>query len=347
MSEVFLKSLKSIAVDYSWRRLQMTQCREVVTGVNHGDIYLHQPCYSEHPEYMAPGKHSEIQFIDALKPRSQQRAHAHAARVAHARRRGCFRIIEYPSEKNRRIAEDSGSIPSKRIDWSRSGSAPSELKAEATATLLMPSPITQLSSDRIYPFPSSARSFNQVERFLFSYYLQVVVPDQSINCHMLWHGGEYCEVMNKSWTPLAVSRKDSLDSLFLNACRYLSLCSEQQPERRHYYMQLATRYKLSCMRALNEAISSEISALITDTTVATVVMLGFDEILLGDIPMSRQHALGALQMVKHNGGFQTLGLNGFLEYLVEKLWSDVHDRSYQNRSYADDIDSVFEVPSQQ
>jgi hypothetical protein len=95
---------------------------------------------------------------------------------------------------------------------------------------------------------------------------------------MIWYGEDYCKVMNKEWTPIAVARGDSLDSLFLNACRYLSLCEQQQPERRQYYMQLATRYKLSCMRALNEAISSEISALISDATLATVVMLGFDEV---------------------------------------------------------------------
>jgi hypothetical protein len=41
--------------------------------------------------------------------------------------------------------------------------------------------------------------------------------------------------------------------------------------------------------------------------------------------MCKRHALGALQMVKHNGGFQTLGMNGFLEYLVEKLWRDVQE----------------------
>lgn len=43
-------------------------------------------------------------------------------------------------------------------------------------------------------------------------------------------------------------------------------------------MQLATRYKLACLRAVNEAISAGYSVSINDSTVATVVLLGFDEV---------------------------------------------------------------------
>lgn len=83
--------------------------------------------------------------------------------------------------------------------------------------------------------------------------------------------------MNKEWAPLAVSRKDSLDSVFLHACRHLQQ-NQQQPEQQQYFVQLATRYKGSCMRALNEAISAEISTLISDATIITVLMLAFDEV---------------------------------------------------------------------
>jgi hypothetical protein len=41
---------------------------------------------------------------------------------------------------------------------------------------------------------------------------------------------------------------------------------------------------------------------------------------LGDTALSKSHARGALHIVEHNGGIQTLGLNGFLKSLLYKLW---------------------------
>jgi hypothetical protein len=39
--------------------------------------------------------------------------------------------------------------------------------------------------------------------------------------------------------------------------------------------------------------------------------------------MSRKHVQGAVQMVEHNGGPQTLGLNGFLEMVLHKYEGQV------------------------
>lgn len=40
---------------------------------------------------------------------------------------------------------------------------------------------------------------------------------------------------------------------------------------------------------------------------------------VGDLSMFKNHSVGLIQMVEHNGGPQTLGLDGFLERLVSKL----------------------------
>lgn len=40
------------------------------------------------------------------------------------------------------------------------------------------------------------------------------------------------------------------------------------------------------------------------------------QLLLGDRVMIKQHVQGAVHMVESNGGWNTLGLNGFLEILL-------------------------------
>lgn len=47
--------------------------------------------------------------------------------------------------------------------------------------------------------------------------------------------------------------------------------------------------------------------------------------VLGDMVLSKSHAQGALQIVEHNGGPQTLGMNGFLESLFYKLWGGLEE----------------------
>jgi hypothetical protein len=84
--------------------------------------------------------------------------------------------------------------------------------------------------------------------------------------------------MNKEFAPLAITRGDSLDSIFLQAARYMSQCQQQRPEQHQHFLELAIEYKLSCLRALNEAISAEVSQVISDATLMTVVVLAFDEV---------------------------------------------------------------------
>ncbi|CRG83652.1 hypothetical protein PISL3812_01007 [Talaromyces islandicus] len=274
-----------------------------------------------------------IQFIhslhphDAQNPKSQQRARAHAARVAHSRKRQ-FRLIEY-NAANKNTSRKTGQqkkLPESK-PFSRQTATTRDLPIVSN-DLLIPSPVSQLASDRTDPFASSARSFTRDEHFLFDYFVQTIIPDESSRCGfaLAVTPDDWRQLIQNEWMPFAVSRVDSLDSLFLHACRHLLVFQQlQQPDRWEYYMQLATKYKLACLRAVNEAISAGPSVLRNDATVATVVLLGFDEMALGDMATSKSHAQGALQIVEHNGGFQTLGLNGFLESLLYKLWGGLED----------------------
>ena len=84
--------------------------------------------------------------------------------------------------------------------------------------------------------------------------------------------------MRKEWTKLAVTKDHSLGGLLLIACRHLAGNDQQQPEQQQKYAELAVNYKLFCIRVLNETISAETKALISDTTIASVVMLACDEV---------------------------------------------------------------------
>jgi hypothetical protein len=113
---------------------------------------------------MAP---DTFQFIlhDAESPGSQQQARAHAARVAHSRKRQ-FRLIEYQAgKKNKSRKTDKAAARHRKLVESR----PSSLEIAIAEDLLIPSPVSQLASDRTDPFASLARSLTQDEHFLFDY----------------------------------------------------------------------------------------------------------------------------------------------------------------------------------
>ncbi|CAH0054536.1 unnamed protein product [Clonostachys solani] len=283
---------------------------------------------------MSRSNHADFQFIPSSHPgtapsrESQRRANAHAARVAHGRVRR-FRVIEYQASENSRRPNEktasSGSRPKSSRPKRSNGAAAiaSPLPIAEAGDFVLANPVTTLASARKESFAYFARSFNQIESYLIDYYVQVVVPYQSIFCNRLWDKAEYRELMRGDWMKLVLARGYSLDALLLIACRHLAANKSLDPDGHQRYMELAVKYKLSCVKGLNETISDEVVSIISDATVATVVMLACDEFWIKEPSTARRHLDGALQMVNHNGGPQTLGLNGFLEHVLYKFWGDV------------------------
>ncbi|PCG98250.1 NAD-dependent epimerase/dehydratase [Penicillium occitanis (nom. inval.)] len=72
---------------------------------------------------------------------------------------------------------------------------------------------------------------------------------------------------------------------------------------------------------LNMSITAEQSSKFNDSTLALVIILAQDEVVLGDFEMAQNHMRGASRMAELNGGQQTLGLDGFLELVFNK-WVD-------------------------
>lgn len=126
---------------------------------------------------MAQNKGNEIHFVQSSCPGhrsvagSQRQAHAHAARVAHAKRRRHFRIIEYNRGVETQESKDKDSTKSAKSNDGGPGKtgislASPPVEAEHVA---MSSLVDLLSSCRRDPFSGYARSFNHEEYFLLDH----------------------------------------------------------------------------------------------------------------------------------------------------------------------------------
>ncbi|KAH0490842.1 hypothetical protein TgHK011_002293 [Trichoderma gracile] len=76
------------------------------------------------------------------------------------------------------------------------------------------------------------------------------------------------------------------------------------------YVQLATYYKLVCLRSMSEMLAVQ-NPLLNDSAIA--------QLNLGDRDVSRQHIEAANRMVAMQGGSAMLGMNGFLAAIVDTL----------------------------
>lgn len=233
-----------------------------------------------------------FQFVDHSLPgdrdaewRRQRRiVRAQAASVTHAetRRR---RTIAYRAVKDR-----AGCDPSSSTQLLPPGSAPPRIQPS-------------LSGSRADPFAAFVRPFQRTEHSLLDHctsppsYSQLRIETK----HGVWSLRRYianraafldlavvvplmrcAEVtsfymhrMTRAWVPLALTNRAFLDSLLLMASRHLSALYEDG-QRRHHFARLAAQYKLVCVRSLREAIADKPP--FSDATVATVLMLAYDEV---------------------------------------------------------------------
>lgn len=93
------------------------------------------------------------------------------------------------------------------------------------------------------------------------------------NCNKLANSMGYVNLMEREWVRLTLSTFGTQSGIFLAACRHL-LDQQQQ----HYYSRLAIQYKLYCLQALQKAISSEITSLISDATFGISILMAYDEV---------------------------------------------------------------------
>lgn len=111
--------------------------------------------------------------------------------------------------------------------------------------------------------------------------MKSVIPESRDWCD---HGeGElpFFETASQHWLPFIVSDDGMLAGVFLSACRNLVLHERQGPVDCDY-AQVATMYKVECIRSVNADIAAERCS-ISSASIAKALMLCSDEVSLSDI----------------------------------------------------------------
>ncbi|KAM7213985.1 hypothetical protein V8F06_010619 [Rhypophila decipiens] len=244
-----------------------------------------------------------IQFANKEESdKSRALVHSHASRITHARRRRA-RVIAYQA------ARGTGSTQNEELQ---------KAGEEFQQAVGGPSRIGLGHTD---PFASFARHFTAQEHLLFDHYLAYIVPHMKRQCRYLKSRGvAFADNMTSDWVRLALNDAQCLNALFLNAARHLSVNHQQAPQQQSF-SDLAIRYKLMSVRAVSDAINKpapppDSAPWFHDVVFLEILSLAFDELLLGNPTMTRSHVQGAMKMVELNGGWNTLGLDGFMEIIL-------------------------------
>lgn len=222
--------------------------------------------------------------------------HSHAARIAHARTRRA-RTREYQAARAAACQGQARAEQAPHPDPLQQGQG-ENVAGEALA-LYQPA---LGGSGRSDPFTSFARPLTPQENFLLDHCelrnlyngtlaladtcgfladIAFIIPRIKNNCRGTKARGQvYADTMTREWVQLGLSDPDALNSMFLNAARHLAV-SHPQLQQQERYAELAVRYKVSCVRAVSQAIqnaSGTNTRAFSDTVFAETLALAFDEV---------------------------------------------------------------------
>lgn len=233
-----------------------------------------------------------IQFVSGHDSSSPATARSHAARIAHARKRQA-RTLEY--QATTRFQQQPQQQHMQLHSPGHGQNVTTELLAlSAPLGLVSRLPPSRVGSGRSDPFRSFARQFTPLENFLFDHYIAHIVPRMKAQCRGLKARGVlYADAMTQDWVRLALNSPECLNSLFLNAARHLSVSHQHAPQQRRF-AHLADSYKLLCVRAVSDAITTSGAAggrrAFSDTVLAETLALAYDEVSQDFLGMMRRQA---------------------------------------------------------
>ncbi|KAL7926427.1 hypothetical protein ACQKWADRAFT_309263 [Trichoderma austrokoningii] len=166
-----------------------------------------------------------------------------------------------------------------------------------------------------------ARPINKLEQFLLNYYATEVIPDARLWCP---HGDEeplFRQGVKQYWLPFIITDSGLLAGIFLSSCRNLALRGHQT-QANQYYHQIATMYKVECIRSVNAAIAAE-RPIMSEATIAKTLLLCADEFLCQNLIAAALHFEGLSKMITLKGGLPDLGTGGFLRKAIG--WCDLEN----------------------
>ncbi|KAL7916557.1 hypothetical protein GGI35DRAFT_433432 [Trichoderma velutinum] len=239
-------------------------------------------------------KRAETVFINAAHPRDATSAvtissiRSHVARSVHASRRvSTSPLIPYMDSNGKEAQVDTRKVSQVVVVWP-----------------------ARLNIPRFEWLFQGVRPITKLEHFFLDYYVKAVIPESRDWCD---HGeGElpFFESATQYWLPFIVSDAGLLAGIMLSACRNLVLHERQGPVDCDY-AQVATMYKVECIRSINADIATE-QCSISNASIAKALMLCSDEALCKNQAASFQHYEGMRQMIQLKGGLPSLGVEGFL-----------------------------------
>ncbi|KAL7930248.1 hypothetical protein V8C35DRAFT_164457 [Trichoderma chlorosporum] len=274
---------------------------------------------------MSPPSGGKLHFVYLTDPTkaaisSHKAAKSHAARHGHAKIRK-QRMNEYKEEKKRH--EGSSQAPPKAATESLAASShPTANENETNHEMILHiSPNPQSSNLETSPLSSIPKNIYSVyntqidptQQFLLYHYVSFVIPFGKRHCRKYTDSNVWKRFMLTELLPTALANPGLLSAILLSACR--SLFEEAKNDR---FVQLATYYKLACLRSMSELLAAQ-NTPVGDSTIAQASLLAADELNIGDKDTSRQHMEAANRMVLMKGGSATLGMNGFLKAIVDTL----------------------------
>lgn len=243
---------------------------------------------------------------------SHRAAKSHAARHGHARIRR-QRMNEYQQEGSKHeggsqvlstaaISTASSAGPSRsgpvrdshsRSNDNRGGMGPScdillQSPRASQPSILEPSPLSSVTKniESLY-----GTRVNWTQQFLIHHYVSFVIPFGKRHCQQYTDSKVWKQFMFTELFPVALANPGLLSAILLAACR--SLFEQDQNSR---YVQLATYYKLVCLRSMSELLAVQ-TLLVNDSAIAQASLLAADELNVGDRDVSRQHIEAANRMV--------------------------------------------------
>ncbi|KAK1520355.1 uncharacterized protein CCOS01_10474 [Colletotrichum costaricense] len=238
-----------------------------------------------------------MEFIVIVHPdqrrsaRLKKQAHAHAARVTHARLR------------KRQVARHGNQDPDIQVKSQEERVSRPQQDVVELQHLVEPSiPSTIPGAFEHEPLASFLKSSTAEEKMLFSYYGQVIVPNMDSQCPILCYLGENFDHIRRNWLLCGSTDIDLLQGFLLAASRHLSLFHGEQ------WGNWAAKFKLRHISDLRRALSSD-DILLRRTGVAKALVLSFDEIMLCDMHMASKHVRGAITIIRDSGGIDALGLS--------------------------------------
>ncbi|KXH26078.1 hypothetical protein CNYM01_02397 [Colletotrichum nymphaeae SA-01] len=255
-----------------------------------------------------------MEFIVIVHPsqrrsaRLKKQAHAHAARVTHARSRKRQAACHGDQDASIRVEGRGRSVISRqRAGEGMSRPQQDVLESRHLVEPLIPSTIPGAFEHE--PLASFLKSSTAEERMLFFYYGQVMVPNMDLQCPILCYLGENFDHIRRNWLLCGSTDIDLLQGFLLAASRHLSLFHGEQWEN------WAAKFKLKHISDLRRALSSEDMSL-RRTGVAKALVLSFDEIMLCDMHMASKHVRGAITIIRDSGGIDALGLSEIIRCVL-------------------------------